>query len=340
MGKKQKQQRKARGNDLGIPLKEQIKPIFKERFMEMFNQNQETYNTFEACILTPQRKSFRINTQRVQDTKQLVKDIEAKGITLSEVPWCNNAYFTEYNKEARSDLGNLYEHFMGRIYVQEATSMSPPELLEIPSKIDKNFKVLDMCSSPGSKTTQIADLMKGEGILVANELDFKRLGPLKINLERAGYTNIVITNQDASRIKGEEVYDRICCDAPCSGSGVIRKSPKTIKTYNPKKLHGMQDLQISILQRGFELLKKGGIITYSTCSMDPEENELCVQRFLDANPTAVLEQATLLGLILTNKLTHFYKREISKEITEKTIRIWPQDNDTNGFYVAKIRKSE
>ena len=340
MGKKQKQIRKSRGNDLGIPLKEQIKPIFKERFMEMFNQNQEEYDKFEACILTPQRKSFRINSQRVQNPEQLIQNIKDKGITISPVPWCKNAYFTEYDKEARSDLGNLYEHFTGRIYVQEATSMSPPELLEIPQTIDKNFKVLDMCSSPGSKTTQIADLMNGEGILVANELDFKRLGPLKINLERAGYTNIVITNQDASRIEGKEIFDRICCDAPCSGSGVIRKSPKTIKSYNPKKLHGIQDLQISILQRGFELLKKGGIITYSTCSIDPEENELCVQRFLEENPEAILEQATLPGLILTNKLTKFYKREINKDITEKTIRIWPQDNDTNGFYVAKIRKAE
>lgn len=308
--------------------------------MEMFNQNQQEYDKFEECILTPQRKSFRINSQRVSNPEQLAQDIRDKGITLSKVPWCNNAYFTEYDKEARSDLGNLYEHFMGRIYVQEATSMSPPELLEIPEIIDKNFKVLDMCSSPGSKTTQIADIMKGEGILVANELDFKRLGPLKINLERAGYTNIIITNQDASKIKGEELFDRICCDAPCSGSGVIRKSPKTIKSYNPKKLHSMQNLQVSILQRGFELLKKGGIITYSTCSIDPEENELCIQRFLDENPTAILQQATLPGIILTNKLTKFYKREINKEITEKTIRIWPQDNDTNGFYVAKISKMD
>lgn len=337
MGKKQKQQRK--NNDLGIPLKDQIKPIFKERFLQMLGSEEE-YLKFEDCILTPQRKSFRINSLRVEDPKQLAEDIKSKGINISEVPWCKNAYFTEYDKESRSDLGNLYEHFTGRIYVQEATSMSPPELLEIPEEIDSKFKVLDMCSSPGSKTTQIADLMKGEGILVANELDFKRLGPLKINLERAGYTNIVITNQDASRIVGEEVFDRICCDAPCSGSGVIRKSPKTIKTYNPKKLHQIQNLQISILQRGFELLKKGGIITYSTCSIDPEENELCVKRFLEENPNAILEMAELPGLILNNKLTKFYNTEIPKEITEKTIRIWPQDNDTNGFYVAKIRKSE
>lgn len=339
MGKNKKAKLSKKQADVGISMKEQIKPIFKERFTQMLNSEEE-YQKFEDCILSPQRKSFRINSQRTDNPDLIAKQIEEKGITISKIPWCENAYFTEYNKESRSDLGNLYEHFTGKIYVQEATSMTPAELLEIPETIDNKFKVLDMCSSPGSKTTQIADLMKGNGILIANELDFKRLGPLKINLERAGYTNIVITNQDAGRITGENIYDRICCDAPCSGSGVIRKSPKTIRTYNPRKLHIIQQIQLKILQRGFELLKPNGIITYSTCSIDPEENELCLEKFLELNPTAKLEKAELPGLILNNPLKEFNGHKIPEEITNNTIRIWPQDNDTNGFYAAKIRKVE
>jgi len=81
--------------------------------------------------------------------------------------------------------------------------MTPPELLEIPSDIPKNFTVLDMASSPGSKTTQIGDMMKNRGLLVANELDYRRIGPLKINLERSGLTNITITNLDGTQFKGE-----------------------------------------------------------------------------------------------------------------------------------------
>jgi 16S rRNA C967 or C1407 C5-methylase (RsmB/RsmF family) len=180
--------------------------------------------------------------------------------------------------------------------------------------------------------------MKNKGMLVANELDYKRLGPLKINLERSGLKNIIITNSDGGRIMGDEIYDRILLDAPCSGSGVIRKSPKTIIRYNPKKLKMMQNLQLKLLKRAFDLLKSGGIMTYSTCSLDPEENELCIEKFLEQIPNAKLEQIELKGLILNNKLTKFKDHEIPKEITEKTIRIWPQDNDTNGFYVAKIRK--
>lgn len=332
MGKKKKDKFE------NVPLKEQIKPIFEERFLEMFQNNTDEYEKFVQTILLPQRKSFRINTYKVKDPLQTIQNIQKKGIKVNKVPWCENAYFTEFDKESRSDLGNLYEHFLGEIYVQEATSMCPPELLEIPENIDNNFKILDMCSAPGSKTTQIANLMKNNGILIANELDFKRLGPLKINLERSGFSNIIIANNDASRIQGEEIFDRICLDAPCSGSGVIRKSPGTIKRYNPKKLKGIKNLQIKLMQRGFELLKKGGIMTYSTCSLDPEENELAVKEFLEKTPEAVLLKAELPGLILNNKLTQFKGEEIPKIITENTIRIWPQDNDTNGFYVAKIKK--
>lgn len=320
-----------------VPLKEQIKPIFKERFLEML-KTQDEYEKFEKCILTPQRKSFRINTLKIKDTTKFVDELKNKGLDLTEVPFTPNAYYLSYEKEKRSDLGNLFEHFLGEIYVQEATSMTPPELLEIPENINPNFKVLDMCSAPGSKTTQLGNLMKNKGTLVANELDFKRLGPLKINLERAGLTNIVITNSDGNRIEGEEIFDRILLDAPCSGSGVIRKSPKTIKMYNPKKLKGIVNTQLKLMIRSYELLKKGGLMTYSTCSIDPEENELCVQKFLEIVSNAILEPAKLDGLILNNKLTKFFDKDISPEITEKTIRIWPQDNDTNGFYVAKIRK--
>jgi len=328
---------KKKKNFDGVPLKDQIKPIFKERFLEMLGSEEE-YAKFEKYILMKQRKSFRINTMMEKNPKQMVENLKVKGLLLTPIPWCENAFFTEFNEDVRCDLGNLYEHFLGKMYVQEATSMTPPELLEIPSDIPDDFKVLDMCSSPGSKTTQIANLMQNKGILVANELDYKRLGPLKINLERAGLTNIVIINSDGGKIKGEEIFDRISLDAPCSGSGVIRKSPRTIKTYNPKKLKMVQNIQLKLFQRAFELLKVGGIMVYSTCSIDPEENELCVEKFLERNPNASLEMAQLPGLILNNKLTQFKGHEIPSEITEKTIRIWPQDNDTNGFYAAKIKK--
>jgi len=322
-----------------IPLREQIKPIFKERFKEMLG-SEEDYLKFVETILKPQRKSFRINTLKVKDTSILLNNLKEKGFILEKIPWSKHSYYTKFNENIRTDLGNLFEHFLGEIYVQESTSMTPPELLEIPFNIEDldEFKVLDMASSPGSKTTQLGVYMNNEGLLIANELDYLRLGPLKINLERAGLTNVVITNMDASRIQGFEKFDRILLDAPCSGSGVIRKSPKTIKTYNPKRLNFISKLQQKLIQRAFELLKIGGVMTYSTCSLDPEENEFVIKTFLENNEKAILEKAELSGLILTHKIKEFKGIKIPSLIYENTIRIWPQDNDTNGFFVAKIRK--
>lgn len=320
-----------------LSFREQIKPIFEERFKEMLGSDEE-YLKFVNCILTPQRKSFRINTYKCENPNKVKEEIENKEIKLIPVPWSKNAYFTQYSKDDRTDLGNLFEHFMGKIYVQEATSMCPVEVIDIPENIDEDFYVLDVAAAPGSKTTQLGEKMKNNGILVANELDYSRIGALKNNLERSGFANVVITNSDGVRIEGEEKFDRVLLDAPCSGSGVIRKSPKTIKMYNPKKLKSLNKLQLNLLKRSFGLLKTNGIMTYSTCSLDPEENEFCIQKFLEETPNAKLEEVNLNGITLNNKLKEFQGIKIDSKITEKTVRIWPQDNDTNGFYIAKIKK--
>lgn len=319
-------------------LRDMVKPVFEERFREMLG---EDYEKFIESIVLPQRKSFRINTHKVEDPNTTISKLKEKGLEIIPVPWSDFAFFVEFDKEKRSDLGNLFEHFLGEIYVQEATSMTPPEVLEIPETkdINSNFRVLDMCAAPGSKTTQLATKMGGKGVLVANELDYKRLGPLKINLERSGFSNIIISHKDGNKLEGEEIYDRILLDAPCSGSGVIRKSPGTLRAYNPKKLKAITTLQLQLLKRAFSLLKKGGIMTYSTCSLDPEENEFVIEKFLEEENECELMQANLKGIITSKPLASFQGRDISKEIQEKTIRIWPQDNDTNGFYLAKLKKN-
>ena len=321
-------------------LRSLIKPIFEERFKEMLGE--EEYEKFVDCIIQPQRKSFRVNTYKEDNPQQLVENLKNKGLSLTPIPWSNHAYFVEYEEGKRYDLGNLFEHFLGKVYVQEATSMTPVEVLEIPHRedIDENFKVLDMCASPGSKTTQIGTKMGGKGVLVANELDYKRLGPLKINLERSGFANIVLSLKDGTHIKGEEEYDRILLDAPCSGSGVIRKSPGTLTAYNPKKLKGISTTQIKLCTRAFELLKKGGIMTYSTCSLDPEENELLIKKFLENHPNAQLMDCSLRGIEKLHTLKEFRGITIPEKISQKTMRIWPHISNTNGFFLAKIKKLE
>jgi 16S rRNA (cytosine1407-C5)-methyltransferase len=319
-------------------LKSLIKPNYKERYIEMLGE--EEFNKFVNIITTPQRKSIRINSLKVKNPEQIAQNIKKKGVFLEKINFVDNAYFVNHEKSERVDLGNLFEHQLGLIYVQEATSMTPPLVLEIPEKINNDFKVLDMAAAPGSKTTQLGEYMKNKGILIANEIDYSRLGALKTNLERVGLTNVIITNADGRNIRGNEIFDRILLDAPCSGTGVIRKSPKTLKTYNPKTIKSITKLQIKLLQRAFELLKKGGIMTYSTCSLEPEEDEFLIEKFLENNPNAKLEKVEIKGLENPLKLKEFKGKKIKEEILEKTLRIWPHIYDTNGFFLAKIKKEK
>lgn len=314
-----------------------IKPIFEERFRELLG---DEYEEFIECILSPQRKSFRINSHKIKSVSNCVIKLKQKGLDLEPIPWDSLAFFVNFNKEgSRSDLGNLFEHFLGQIYIQEATSLLPPLVSHIPEEINDDFKVLDMCAAPGSKTTQIAALMKNKGVLVANELDYTRLAPLKLNLERSGFTNIIITNQDGVRIQGDEEYDRIILDAPCSGSGVIRKSPQTLKRYNPSQLSQVVSIQKKLLQRAYELLKVGGIMTYSTCSIDPEENESVIKWFLETYDTKIsLLPINLEGISQKKIVKSFNKEDFNENIQTNTLRIWPHHYDTNGFFVATIKK--
>ncbi|MFP4401789.1 MAG: NOL1/NOP2/sun family putative RNA methylase [Candidatus Nanoarchaeia archaeon] len=316
----------------------QVNTHFEQRFRELL---EEEYDEFIKTILSPQRKSFRINTNKVLNNNELVQKITSKGLNLSSVPWCDIAYFVEYNSNSRIDLGNLYEHFLGQLYIQEATSLLPPLVAQIPhpKEISDDFKVLDMCAAPGSKTTQIAGLMDNRGILIANELDYSRIAPLKLNIERSGYQNIVITNLDGTHIQGEMEYDRIILDAPCSGSGVIRKSPQTLKKYNPTKLHQVTHLQKQLFKQAVELLKPNGVLVYSTCSMDPEENECIVQWALEEfKETISIECIELRGVERRKVIRSFNGEEFDEIITKNTLRIWPHHYDTNGFFVSVFRK--
>lgn len=336
MGKKSKA--KAKKNQTNS---NPIKASFEKRFRLML-PNEKDYNNFVKIILTPQRKSFRINTIKVKtkvEQKQLIQNLISKGLDIFPVPWCETGYFVNYEKDKRIDLGNLYEHFLGQIYVQEATSMMPPLILDIPDKINSNFRVLDVASSPGSKTTQIGALMKNEGILIANEFERSRLNPLKLNIERSGLSNIIIINSDGTKIESENLFDRIMLDVPCSGSGIMRKNPKVLKEYNPKLLKSISRLQYNLLEKSFSLLKKGGILVYSTCSLDPEENEFVIEKFLNNQKDVKLLKVDLKNTIQTNLIKQFKSKEISKQVYERTLRIWPQNNNTGGFFIAKIQKT-
>ena len=178
--------------------------------------------------------------------------------------------------------------------------------------------------------------MQNKGILIANDISGDRLAALGINLQRMGVANAVITLSKGELVK-EQSFDRILVDAPCSGTGTIRKSLKTISIWNPDMVRRLSITQKQLLETGFNLLKNDGTLVYSTCSLEPEENEGVVDFLINKYENAKLEEINL-KLKRSPAILEFENKKYSKEIN-KCLRIWPQDNDTEGFFVAKIRKN-
>jgi len=309
-----------------IPSTENIE--FKKDFIERYSPLTD-WDKFKEYSLSFLRRSIRVNTL-MSTIKETKKSIEDKGWKLQQIPWCKDGFWIAHDE--RRDVGNLLEYHLGKIYVQEAASMIPPLVLQ-PKPGDL---VLDMAASPGSKTTQMAAMMDNEGLLVANDYKGSRLQSLGINLQRSVVTNTVITLMRGQGIKNMQ-FDKILLDAPCSGTGTIRKSLKTIRIWNAGMITKLAKQQKELIETAFALLKPGGEMVYSTCSLEPEENEGVVNHLLGRHENAEVVKVKLPGLKVSKPVMEFKKEKYNSQV-RKVIRIWPQDNDTEGFFVAKIKK--
>jgi len=310
---------------VSLPGVEKIK--FKQAFIERYSALTD-WEAFKRYSLSYLRKSVRINTLKttIKHAKELLVDWE-----LEEIPWCKEGFFIEHKKEKRFDVGNTKAHFLGYIFVQEAASMIPPIVLQPkPGEF-----ILDMCAAPGSKTTQMAAMMRNTGLIIANDVTVDRIKLLGMNLQRCGVSNHIITIMPGQAIKGVE-FDKILVDAPCSATGAIRKSLRVIKEWNPKAIKRLSGLQKKLICNAFQLLKSKGTLVYSTCSVEPEENEEVIDFLLKRFSNAKVRQIKL-KINRSEPITKFEGKEYSNEV-KKCLRIWPQDNDTEGFFVAKIVK--
>lgn len=312
-----------------IPGAEELK--FKKSFIERYSKLTD-FEEFKKYSLSFMRKSVRVNT--LKTSVEHIKKRMASDWGFEQVPWCREGFWIKKREEA---IGNSLEHALGYIYVQEAASMIPPLALFQNEKIEAPV-VLDMCAAPGSKTTQLAQYMENKGILVANDYTGIRLAPLGLNLQRCGVRNSITTlmhGQWFENMKTE--FDYILVDAPCSGTGTIRKSLKTIEDWNPKMVTKLSFIQKKLIEVAFNKLKDNGVMVYSTCSLEPEEDEGVVDFLLKKYDNAVLESISLPQLKSSPAVAFFEDKKYSDKV-ENTLRIWPQDNDTEGFFIARIRK--
>ena len=272
----------------------------------------------------PLRFSFRVNTLKAS-VKDVVESLSDR-FEIEPVPWCKEGFFCD------REVGGTIEHQIGVIFSQEASSMIPAVALNP----KPNMLVLDMCASPGGKTTQIAQYMLNEGCIVANDVKFDRINILVSNVQRCGVTIARITMKDGRFFKRfRDTFDRVLIDAPCSNVGMIRKNYRYLKMWSLKEVYSLSRLQKDLILAGYRALKPGGVMVYSTCTLDPLENEEVID-YLLRNTDARLERIDL-PVKRTEPITEFEGRRFDEEV-KKCLRIHPQDNDTEGFFIAKIVK--
>lgn len=307
-----------------------IPPAFRDRFQSLLG---DEFETFLDCLAQPPSAFLRINTLKIPVDDGLAR-LAALGIDATPLPWFPEGFRAAGTTDR---LPCTLEHTLGYFYIQEAASMIPPVALD-PAP---HRRVLDLCAGPGSKTTQMAQMMKNRGAIVANDYKLQRVVSLSHNLESCGVMNTLVLYQDGVLLPKmlSLRFDRVLVDAPCTASGQLRSKRPNWNLTNPERMIHLQNVQKRLLAAGFQCLKPDGLLVYSTCSLHPEENEDVVQQLLQQMPEAKLVEPRIPGLVSHPGLAAWEGRQYADSM-RLCRRIYPHDNDTDGFFLALIRSTD
>ncbi|MEX0932819.1 MAG: RsmB/NOP family class I SAM-dependent RNA methyltransferase [Candidatus Pacearchaeota archaeon] len=316
------------------------KELFLERMQELF---MEDFEDFERTLDEIPKKSIRVNTLKISP-EELIKKLNEKKWKLKQ-PFKTHPEIMIVESDLNpGELGRSLEHLLGYYYVQDISSMIPVMAL----KPEPGQLVLDLCASPGSKTSQIAQSLENKGTIIANEIKLGRVKILASNLERCGVSNAIITKAPGQnlckKLKREGFqFDKILIDAPCSGEGTIKNikgGKDSIKMWHLKKISSLSKVQKKLLESAFEILKPGGELVYSTCTFAPEENEEVIESAIDHIEGAEIQEikSLLPKEFKTHEAITEWKGIKYNEEVKKALRVYPQDNNTEGFFIAKFKK--
>jgi len=290
----------------------------REWFIERYHAMGSTLTGNETTS-----QAIRVNPHKVTDT-ELVQTLTEQGVQLEKIPFLDHGYKV---KSSPFSLGATIEYLLGFYSLQETASQYPMQVLA-PTSSDL---VLDMASAPGGKTTQASAYMQNKGTIVAIDVNRERLYATENNVERCGVTNASIHHIDALDLPEKPGFTKVLLDAPCSGNYVT--DPNWFNKRAQQDIIRNVEQQKRLLAKACALLKPGGTLVYSTCSLEPEENELNIQWLLD---NYTIELAPLSGPGSPAL------KEINNTILHEQVaycrRFWPEQTGSQGFFVARVVK--
>jgi NOL1/NOP2/sun family putative RNA methylase len=268
------------------------------------------------------RQAIRVNNTNAKG-KNLIKRLESLGVNLEKIAFLDQGYWVV---NSTVSLGATAEYLLGLYSIQEAAAQIPASLFTHL----KGKKVLDASAAPGGKTVQLADLMENTGVIVALDVNKRRLAALSNHLERCHVSNTIVYLQDARQASKLNVkFDRILVDAPCSGNFAADRD--WFKNRTMKDVERNAGLQREILSKAFDCLSSDGEIVYSTCSLEPEENELNMDWAIK-HLNLKIEEVNCPG---DKGLTSVFGKELDSSVA-RCRRLWP--SETQGFFVCKLAR--
>ncbi len=278
--------------------------IFKERYKEMG----------ESIEFIKLKCSIRVNTTKIS-SEELKERLEKKGVEMERIPFVKNGFWVK----SKFNLVSSPEYLLGLFYIQDAAAQIPVEVLN-PKKV-----TLDCCAAPGGKTTQIAESVP----VIAIENNKERLIALENNLERLGIRNCIAYCMDLREV--DKKFSSILLEAPCSGNFMLED--QWMKKNSLKRIQERGEKQKQLIAHALSLLEKGGSLVYSTCSLEPEEDEFVIQFALEHFPVK-LEQIKCIG---DKGLTKIFGKKLDPSMVNCR-RLWPHKTNTIGFFIARLKK--
>jgi len=312
------------------------KPYFK-RISKILDDKKDLENYLEILKKEPV-KSIRCNKLKISPEK-LKSQLKEKYSWKISQPWTDYPDVMIIESELQpGELGRATEHLLGYYYIQELASMLP--IIALQPK--PHEKILDLCASPGSKTTQTASEMQNTGLIIANEKSLGRIKILSSNLERCGVTNTIITRADGAKLceKFEEekiLFDKILVDAPCSGEGTLRSTKATYHMWNINSVKQLSTIQKRLFEHAFRILNKNGTMIYSTCTHAPEENEEVVNFALEKFKGKIKIEKIHLPITPRQGILKWMDKEYLEDV-KYACRVYPHDNNTEGFFLTKFTR--